>query len=346
MKVLSASSLHQGVEHAERSLPTSREREQAQASYKLVISDIDGTLLDSTSTLRPEVIATVDDARHAGIAFTLATGRRYYTTTSLLTALSPTHDEPATIQAPARLHGDAPNAGAQAPVILQTGAIIVTTDGKKVLFRNPLPYGDAQHAIQILIKHGLQPIVYEDHVLHQHLFTGPKEYDTPAAQRYLSSNPDMIVRRPYDQLLLDRAPLQIAVIGDRAPLEATVPYLTLAHCRTIISYSGNLDSYFMEVFHKRCNKGRAAERLANQLGLNLGQTVCIGDNWNDVEMLALAGCGIAVANAEPGVIPYARRIAPSNDENAVAVVLRQIMAGEEPGEPNPLYDPSLREITA
>ncbi|MGH2346065.1 MAG: HAD family hydrolase, partial [Chloroflexota bacterium] len=55
--------------------------------YRLVISDIDGTLLDSTSTLRPSVITAVQAARRAGIIFTLATGRRYVTTEPILREL-------------------------------------------------------------------------------------------------------------------------------------------------------------------------------------------------------------------------------------------------------------------
>ncbi|MGH2345608.1 MAG: HAD family hydrolase, partial [Chloroflexota bacterium] len=56
--------------------------------------------------------------------------------------------------------------------------------------------------------------------------------------------------------------------------------------------------------------------------------------------LTHAGCGIAVGNADPGVLPVARRVTVTNDEDAVAVVLREILAGQEPGHPNPLYEPS------
>ena len=322
--------------------PDGRCSSGGRSPYRLIVSDIDGTLLDSGSVLRPSVIAAIDTARQAGLIFTLATGRRYATTVQILQALGLTHGERVPGEDVISVDGMQVTPSTLPPVVLQTGAVVATADGRQVLYRNPMPRADAMRAIQILVRLGLQPILYEDTVHEQRLFTGPAAFDTPAGHRYLAGSPHLVVRCPYQQLVADSDPLQIAVIGDRDPLEAAIPHLRLAHCRTIISYSGNLDSYFMEVFHKNCDKGRAAAQLASHLGLTLEQTVSIGDNWNDIEMLGMAGCGVVVANADPGVIPYARRVTLSNDEDAVAAVLHQIVAGEEPGIANPRYDPALR----
>jgi Cof subfamily protein (haloacid dehalogenase superfamily) len=305
--------------------------------YRLVVSDIDGTLLDSSSRVRATVLDAIRRARKAGIVVTLATGRRYATTRPILEQLGLPADDTSSANGRHKLDGPL-----LAPVILQTGALVVSADGRQVLYRNPLPRHDARRAIAALVQRGLQPIVYEDRVIDQRLLSGPPDRDSRAARQYLSGNPQLVERRPYDRLIVDGDPLQLAVIGDRQPLAEAIPFLTMAHCRTILSYSANLDSYFMEVFHKSCTKGNATAFLARRLGLDLDQVVCIGDNWNDVEMLAMAGCGVAVANAAPGIAPYARRLAPRNDEDAVAVIVDQILAGDEPGLPNPEYDPGLR----
>jgi hydroxymethylpyrimidine pyrophosphatase-like HAD family hydrolase len=267
----------------------------------------------------------------------LATGRRYATTEKILREL-----DLLSSHVPSSLDGQAITRAAQAllspPIILQTGAVIVSADGRQLLFRDPIAREDAQYVLRTLVSAGLQPIMYEDRILKQRLFTGPEEFDSPGARQYLSNNPHLVVRVPYDRLIADADQLQIAVIDRREVLEPIMPRLDLAHCRTLLSYSGILDSCFMEVFHKGCTKGRAVERLARHLGFGLEDTVCIGDNWNDIEMLAAAGCGIAVANSEPGVAPFARRTTVTNDENAVALVLREILAGKEPGSANPAYD--------
>jgi hydroxymethylpyrimidine pyrophosphatase-like HAD family hydrolase len=303
----------------------------------MVVSDIDGTLLNSDSLVSAAVVDAVLDARKAGVIFTLATGRRYITTQKVLEELRllPLHEYETDFKA----RGQTPALDAlhRPPVIVQTGAVIVSADGHDLLFRDPLPEDDARRALRILVEAGLQPIVYEDRVHEQHLLTGPERFDSAGASQYLSSNPHLVVRVPYEELIFNYDPLQIAVIDRRELLEPIMERLDNVNCRTLLSYSGILDSCFMEVFHIGCNKARAVERLANYLGFGIADTVCIGDNWNDVEMLAQAGCGIAVANAEVGVAPYARRVTVSNDEDAVAVVLREILAGVEPGRANPTY---------
>jgi hydroxymethylpyrimidine pyrophosphatase-like HAD family hydrolase len=53
--------------------------------------------------------------------------------------------------------------------------------------------------------------------------------------------------------------------------------------------------------------------------------VAFGDDINDVEMLQAAGLGVAVANAFPGALAVARRIAPANTEDGVAQVMEELM---------------------
>ncbi|HEY8284976.1 MAG TPA: HAD hydrolase family protein [Chloroflexota bacterium] len=314
------------------SLP--RPSERAPSPYRLLISDIDGTLLDSTGSLRATTIAATQRARAAGIVVTLATGRRFATTVDILTELG-------------LLPGDAeasahplPTIVCLPPIVLQGGAVVASTDGTTVFYRNPLARDQAMLAARILIDMGLQPIVYDDRVHEQRLFTGPDSFDNAATAQYLSRHRHTVERRPYESWNLTDDPLQLAVIGPREPLHQAAARLISPGCRVIISESAALDAHFMEVFHQLCDKASAALHVANLLGFGLAETVCIGDNWNDVEMMARAGCGIAVANAPKDVLPFARRLTVSNDEDAVQVVLDQLLAGEEPGIPNPHYDPA------
>jgi 5-amino-6-(5-phospho-D-ribitylamino)uracil phosphatase len=305
--------------------------------YRLVLSDIDGTLLDSTSTLRPTVVAAVRAAREAGIIFTLATGRRYSTTERILHALGLLDDAGGSESDDN--NRALPDHVLAPPVVLNGGAVVVSTDASEVLFRNPLARESALKCAAILAEMGLQPILYDDEVSRQGLRTGPEHFDNPPTRRYLANHPHVVQRQPYSEWTLERDPLQLAVIGPLPALQEAATRLILAGSRVITSHSPTLDSYFMEVFHEECSKASASEYVAELLGLTMAETVCIGDNWNDLEMLTHAGCGVAVGNADPGVLPVARRVTVSNDEDAVAVVLGQIIAGIEPGIPNPLYEP-------
>ncbi|TVR68826.1 MAG: HAD family phosphatase [Spirochaetaceae bacterium] len=57
--------------------------------------------------------------------------------------------------------------------------------------------------------------------------------------------------------------------------------------------------YFLEILPPHTNKGVALRALAEHLGIPMEQTIALGDNLNDMEMIREAGMGLAVANAVP-----------------------------------------------
>jgi hydroxymethylpyrimidine pyrophosphatase-like HAD family hydrolase len=73
------------------------------------------------------------------------------------------------------------------------------------------------------------------------------------------------------------------------------------------------------------SKGWALERLAGRLGISKSETMAIGDNWNDVDMLEWAGQGVMMGNAAQELRTMAKlrgwKQAPPNDDDGVAVVL-------------------------
>ncbi|MGH9562525.1 MAG: HAD family hydrolase, partial [Terracidiphilus sp.] len=77
------------------------------------------------------------------------------------------------------------------------------------------------------------------------------------------------------------------------------------------------------------SKGWALERLAARLGVDRKETMAIGDNWNDVDMLEWAGQAIVMGNAAPELRSMAKmrgwKQAPSSDQDGVAVVLEGML---------------------
>ena len=134
-------------------------------------------------------------------------------------------------------------------------------------------------------------------------------------------------KRASTSAFVGGTPLELAVIDELPPLQLVIPRLTMAGCRTIISYSGTLDCYFMEIFKASCSKGDGLRWVADYCGVEMSETVAIGDNFNDVEMLQAAGLGVAMGNAEPEIVKYADVVTLTNDEDGVAAVLEQIIAG-------------------
>lgn len=87
-----------------------------------------------------------------------------------------------------------------------------------------------------------------------------------------------------------------------------------------IAYSADV---LVEVAHAGDNKGSALAFLADYYGVDIKDTVAVGDNLNDLSMIIAAGTGVAVGNAEEELKARADYIAPTNDEYAVAAVIEK-----------------------
>ena len=118
--------------------------------YRMVVADIDGTLLDSAATLRPRVRAAIERGRRAGIVFTVATGRRYLTTLPVLESLAEPHGVPS-LHAQDGERQTLRGVADLPPVVLQAGAMVVSADGRQILYRDPMPGEDARRAIATLV---------------------------------------------------------------------------------------------------------------------------------------------------------------------------------------------------
>jgi hypothetical protein len=88
----------------------------------------------------------------------------------------------------------------------------------------------------------------------------------------------------------------------------------------------------LDILPPGCSKGRALERLAIRRGLQREEIMAIGDNLNDLEMLKFAGHAVLMGNASEELLGIGRergwRTAPTNDEDGVAVVVEDVLAGK------------------
>ena len=82
---------------------------------------------------------------------------------------------------------------------------------------------------------------------------------------------------------------------------------------------------FLEFVAPGVSKGRAVRCLARRLRVPLGATLAVGDQWNDVEMLAEVGHGAAMPTAPDGVRAVARYVAPPVADEGVATIIEQLV---------------------
>lgn len=83
-------------------------------------------------------------------------------------------------------------------------------------------------------------------------------------------------------------------------------------------------NYILEIVAKGVNKAAGLDFLCQRCGIDTAQTIAFGDGYNDIDMLECAGIGIAMANAPDDVKRHADKITRSNDDNGIAVALKEI----------------------
>ena len=131
---------------------------------------------------------------------------------------------------------------------------------------------------------------------------------------------------PVGDLLafLDRDPVKFIIVlpddGATEPLIAELGTLFAGWMRFVRSYSRFVEGIPVDV-----SKGHALARLADHLGIPLGETIGIGDNDNDLELVARAGLGVAMGNASPAVRAAADYIALPVDEEGVFEVIERFV---------------------
>lgn len=265
--------------------------------YSLLALDVDGTLLDSDHILRPRVARAVRAAQSAGLVVALATGK-------LLPSVRP-------LLAEMRLRG---------PQIVLNGAATQESVSGEPLRFCPLREDDRRAVLSavreaapdVLVSHFALDGIYMDR---RHPYVRIFEEYGEGPPVYV---PDLLADDlpPAAKILLAGAPARLA------ELRAAVTPL-LAPRVSITTTTPD----FLEFFDPAAGKGHALRALRERLDLPREAVIAMGDGENDLPLLAEAGLAIAMGNGAATVRQAAHRIAPSNDEEGVAVVIEELLAG-------------------
>jgi len=87
------------------------------------------------------------------------------------------------------------------------------------------------------------------------------------------------------------------------------------------------DLSIVDILNKDCSKGHALERWAKYRGVPREQVMAIGDNYNDIEMLAFAGYPVIMGNASEDLRSRGWKVTLPNDQNGVAAALEPVLIG-------------------
>lgn len=273
------------------------------SKVKLVIADVDGTLVTPDKKLTPRAGAAVERLRTAGIRFTITSGR-------------PPRGM-AMLTGPLRLED---------PIAAFNGGMFVRPDLTTVLRQHTLPLEVAREVVDFLLPAGLDVWVYRG----AEWFI--REIDAPHVAREQSTVqfPPKVIDNLG--LMLDGA-VKIVGVSDDGPLvarcEAELRSRVGAHASAARS-----QPYYLDITHPDANKGMVVRLESQFLGIPLEQIATIGDMPNDVLMFGVGGMSIAMGNASCEVQRTARYVTTSNSEDGFANAVDRFILGEQrPREP-------------
>jgi hypothetical protein len=89
------------------------------------------------------------------------------------------------------------------------------------------------------------------------------------------------------------------------------------------------DLSIVDVLNAGCSKGHAVERWANHRRITSAQIMAIGDNYNDIEMLAFAGHAFVMANASKELHNRGWKVTHSNAESGVTAAIEHVLDGKD-----------------
>jgi Cof subfamily protein (haloacid dehalogenase superfamily) len=286
-----------------------RRHSSGELPFDLVILDLDGTILRHDGTVSAAVAAAIADVQAAGIPVTIATGR----------ILDYVRDRSVEL-------------GISTPVVTTQGAVIGDPVSGRLLREWTIAH-DAARMLAAWADERRQPAAFffNDDAGHTHIVQNlPPPDDNEHDYDYIMGSPRTLVGP-----LLPALEARTRGNGD---LHEPVKFLVVSDVRTEAGLAATLQERFgptvtvirthpllVEVTAPGVDKGSGVLHLCGLLGVAPARVLAVGDNDNDITMFRATGTAVAVANGSQPARDAAHWVAPSMDEDGVAVALRALV---------------------
>ncbi|HUO63221.1 MAG TPA: HAD family hydrolase [Terriglobales bacterium] len=263
-------------------------------SYRLLVCDLDGTLLDNPPDLDLALVDGLRRAMERGLIFTIATGRM----------------PPGTLRYRDEL-------GVTAPMIFYNGALVRDHEAGQDLMTLTLPRGILWQAHDVFAHAPVDPLFYRDDRLYclAESFAVRKYSEEQRVPLEVIDTPSEFLRLGgFVKTLLIGHPATLPTV--RADLEAV-----LGDAARLVMTRAD----YLEIIPPAASKGAAIRFLADHMGVPLAEAIGVGDQENDLEMIKAAGLGIAMPRAPETVRQAAGRVAPPDDHGGLLSLFTQIL---------------------
>jgi Cof subfamily protein (haloacid dehalogenase superfamily) len=264
--------------------------------FRLVASDVDGTLLRSDETLSIRNRAAIDAVVERSL-FVIATGRP-----------------------PRWTHPIAEMVDHHGIAVCSNGAVIMDLSDESIIDTQLLSPSDAAAAAEA-IRSVLPDVGFAVDSLDGLGHEPPYVPAFDSGRQVRIAPLEELIATPSLKLLFRHAGMTediLAAIAEAVGKHGTITYGSIgstAPARTLI-----------EVMARGVSKAAALQRICDMRGISAADTIAFGDMPNDIEMLAWAGHGVAMGNGHPETKAVADEVTLTNDEDGVGVVLERELA--------------------
>lgn len=282
---------------------------------KLFVTDLDGTLLNSDHKLSEYSMNAIKTAMDKGIPVCIATGRSYNDILEIISELD-----------------------VKPYIISSNGASVYNTDGEK-MYSISIPKDQVREIITYLKAQNLEFEVADDEytyitqkgldILHQEL-EDVGSVDTKKREELEQDVLGLVLSQGNLKVVPDMEVL-LDSIESANSVSSISAYLNKIHKamerftmdKRILTFSSW--KYNFEMTSSDTSKGIALKHLCEHLRIDLSDVAVIGDNYNDLSMIKIAGIKGAMGNAVENIKSMADFQAPTNDEDGAAKFLYKLM---------------------
>lgn len=273
-------------------------------SIRLIAIDLDGTLLDSNVQIPPANLKALQRAHEAGIEVVLVTGRRHKFALPIAELV-----------------------GFDLWLISSNGAVTRSSRGE-LFHQDLLPKETALRLCDVMENYRNHMVLTFDREGQGAIICESRENLYGVIQRWMEKNaPYIEYVRPIQAALIED-PIQAMLCGTVELMQAARADLLgcgFADRFTLLRTQYDFrDLCIVDILNAGCSKGHALERWANYRGIARSEVMAIGDNYNDIEMLAYAGHPVIMGNASDDLKVNGWTLTLHNDASGVAAAIEQV----------------------
>jgi Cof subfamily protein (haloacid dehalogenase superfamily) len=272
---------------------------------RLLGVDIDGTLLNPEFKISPGDLAALRRAHGAGVEVVLVTGRRHTFALPIAQQL-----------------------GFDLWLISSNGAVTRSLSGE-TFHRDLLP---AETCLRLCERmrdfRGNTVLTFDQEEKGAIVLEHMTELSS-SIQRWLEKNLQYIDFVIPIENAITRDPVQAMFCGSIPRMQQALATLAASGLEKDITVLRTeypvRDLSMVDVLNQGCSKGHALERWAGYRGIPRNEVMAIGDNYNDIEMLAFAGVPFIMGNAVEELRRDGWNVTLPNDQNGVAAAVEQVL---------------------